>query len=65
MSNVIEEVQKEVARIRDMITTTKALLPNGRGNFVVYDTVIALAEKAIREQDTVTLVAMLPELRNC
>lgn len=63
MSDISQEVQKEVSRIQDMISTTKALLPNGRGNFVIYEMMIAKAEKAVREQDTTTLVQLLPELR--
>ena len=63
MSDIITEVQKEVSRIRDMISTTKALLPNGQANFVVYEMMLEQAEKAIREQDAVMLVRLLPELR--
>ena len=63
MSDISQEVQKEVTRIKDMISTTKALLPNGRGNFAVYEILIDRAEKAVREQDVATLVKLLPELR--
>jgi len=63
MSDISQEVQKEVARIRDTISTTKALLPNGQGNFAIYEIMIAKAEKAVREQDAATLVRLLPELR--
>ena len=63
MSDISQEVQKEVARIRDMISTTKALLPNGRGNFVIYEMMLSQAEKAVREQDATALIRLLPELR--
>lgn len=42
--NIIEAVQKEVARI-------------------IYETATEQAERAIREQDAVALVQMLPELK--
>jgi DNA-directed RNA polymerase specialized sigma54-like protein len=63
MTDISQEVQKEVARIRDTISTIKALLPNGRGSFTVYEIMIAQAEKAVREQDAAALVRLLPELR--
>jgi hypothetical protein len=56
-------VQKEVARLRDMIATTKALMPGGNVNFIFYDLAIAEAERAVREQDTIALIKILPELR--
>ena len=58
-----EEVQKEVARLRNMITETKELLPNNQANFIFYDIAIAEAERAVREQDVVALVRILPELQ--
>lgn len=63
MSDISSEVQKEVARIREMIAETKALLPNGTANFIIYEMTIAEAERAVREQDAAALVKMLPELR--
>lgn len=63
MDDISTEVQKEVARIRDMISTTKALLPNGQGNFAIYEFILNRAEKAVREQDAAELVRVLPELR--
>ena len=63
MSDISSEVQKEVARIREMISETKALLPNGNVNFIIYEMTIAEAERAVREQDAVALVKMLPELQ--
>ena len=63
MSDISQEVQKEVSRIQDMISTTKALLPNGQCNFIFYEMLISQAEKAVREQDAVALVCLLPELR--
>jgi len=63
MSDISSEAQKEVARIRDMISTTKALLPNGNVSWAVYETVLEAAEKAIREQDGVVLVQILLELK--
>jgi hypothetical protein len=63
MSDIIEEIQKEVIRINNMINTTKALFPNGNVNFTIYEMTIERAEKAIREQDVVSLVQLLPELK--
>lgn len=63
MSDISSEVQIEVARLRETIATTKALIPNGRANFIFYDLAIAEAERAVREQDTVALCRILPELR--
>ena len=61
--SLIEQVQNEVTRIREMITTTQTLIPNGRCNFWIYEAVLRSAEKAIREQDTVQLINLLSELK--
>lgn len=63
MTDISQEVQKEVTRIRDMISTTKALLPSNQGNFAIYEMMIAQAEKAVRDQDTAALVQLLPKLQ--
>ena len=63
MSDLPSEIQKEVARLRDTIATTKALLPNGQGYFGFYELYIDAAEKAVREHDTVAMVRLLPELQ--
>jgi len=63
MSDISSEVQKEVARIREMIAITRALMPDRQVNFIFYDMVIETAERAVREQDAVTLCRILPELR--
>ena len=65
MENVIEAVQKETIRIREMISETKALLPHIKGNFVLYEMLLQQADKAILEQDTVALIKLLPELKKC
>ena len=64
MSDISSAVQKEVARLRETIATTKALLPNSRANFIFYDMAITEAERAVREQDTVALVKILPGLQS-
>ena len=64
MPDISSEVQKEVNRIREMIAKTKALLPNGNVNFYFYELIITEAEKAIREQDVVALIRLLPELKS-
>lgn len=65
MSDIIQETQKEVARIRDTISTTKALLPQSKEvSFLMYEMMIEKAEKAIREHDTTTMVKLLPELQS-
>jgi len=63
MSDISSEVQKQVARIRGMMNTIKVFLPDSNVNFIVYDSVIARAEKAVREQDAVALCRILPILR--
>jgi hypothetical protein len=63
MADLISEVQKEVARIREMITVTKEFFPNGNMNFFIYEEVLRRAEMAVMEQDTVSLIQILPELR--
>ena len=59
-----EEVQNEVKRVREMIAETKALLPRTHVNFGIFEVTLYDAEKAVREQDTVALVRLLPELKN-
>ena len=59
-----KQVQDEVARLRNMIAETKALLPGGNVNWAAYEFAIAAAEKAVREQDAATLARLLPELRS-
>jgi len=61
--NISSAVQNEVERIRKMITETKALLPNGNVNFSFYELTLAEADRAVREQDAVALVRILPELK--
>lgn len=63
MPDIGKELQKEVARINDMISTTKALLPNGNVNFAICEMVIERAEEAIREQDVIAMVRLLPQLK--
>lgn len=63
VQDISSAVQSEVARLRDMISTTKALLPNGNVNFIMYEMAINRAEKAVREGDATALVRMLPELQ--
>lgn len=63
MSDISSAVQNEVKRIRDMIAETKALLPNGNVNFAFYELTLSEADKAVREQDVVALVRLLPVLQ--
>lgn len=58
------EVQTQVTRIRDLISTTKQLMPDANVNFVVYEMHIEAAEQAVREQDAVALVQLLPILKS-
>ena len=55
-------VQIEVARIREMITITQTLLPNDNVNFMMYEMTLDAADRAVREQDVVALIKLLPEL---
>jgi hypothetical protein len=64
MNDISSAVQKEVARLRDMIATTNALIPNGSASFIFYEMAIAEAERAVREQDAVALIKILSELRD-
>jgi len=61
--DLMEAVQQEVTRIRALITTSEALLPQGRGNFAIYEMILKEADRAVREQDAVVLAKMLPELK--
>lgn len=63
MIDLIEATQIEVARLRDMIATTKALFPKANVNFTFYEVVIKEADLAIREQDATTLCKMLPAMK--
>ena len=62
--DISSAVQAEVARLRDMISATKALLPDGKVNFIAYEMAIQQAERAVREQDATSLCRFLPELRS-
>lgn len=63
MENISEAVQKEVARIRGTLAETKMLFPNRSVNFIIYEMVLAQADKAVREQDAAILVKLLPQLK--
>ena len=63
MKSLPEQIQGEVARLRETIAETKRLLPNGNVNWVFYDAAIAAAEKAVREQDAVAMIELLPHLK--
>jgi hypothetical protein len=58
-----EAIQNEVARLRETMAETKRLLPDARVSWVFYHGIINAAEKAVREQDTVTMIQLLPELK--
>ena len=58
-----QAVQNEVARLRETIAETKRLLPNAKTVWVFYEAAIAKAERAVREQDTVAMLRILPELK--
>lgn len=61
--DLIQSVQDEVARLREMIAETKALFPDANVNFIVYEIAIREAEQAVKYQDTVALARMLPALK--
>ena len=58
-----EKIQDHVAELRDTISYAKAACKNVAVNFVMYETLIAEAEKAVREQDTAAMLRLLPELQ--
>jgi hypothetical protein len=58
-----ESVQAEVARLRETMAETKRMLPNARVSWMFYEAAIAEAERAVREQDVVALIRILPELQ--
>jgi hypothetical protein len=64
MMNLPGEVQQEVARMRNMIAEMKTLLPDANVSFIAYEMMIAEAERAVREQDTVALIRILQELQD-
>ena len=59
-----EAVQKEVARIRERIAITKQYLPNGNVAWGMYEAILNEADRAVREQDAVEMVRLLPELES-
>lgn len=61
--DISSEIQKEVARLRETIATTKALFPDRKVNFMMYELLISQAEKAVREQDAAELCKMLYQLK--
>jgi hypothetical protein len=62
-AEMAKAIQNEVARLRETIAETKRLLPDAETNWFFYDTMIALAERAVREQDAVAMLRILPELQ--
>ena len=63
MPDLLSAVQNEVKRIREIITKTKTLLPKANVSFYFYELILTEADKAIRDQDTTTLIRLLPELK--
>lgn len=61
--DISSAVQNEVCRIREMITDTKSLFPTRNINFSFYEMILREADRAVREQDIVALVKILPELQ--
>ena len=57
-----EKIQNEVARLRSRIEETKRLFPDNYVSFIVYEMLITESERAVREQDTVAMIRLLPEL---
>ena len=64
MKSLPEQIQDEVARLRETIAETKRLLPLSLISWVFYDAAISEAERAVREQDTVAMIKILPELKS-
>ena len=64
MKSLPEQIQDEVARLRETMAETKRLLPNGSISWVFYEAAISEAERALREQDTVAMIRILPELKS-
>jgi hypothetical protein len=62
-AEMAKAIQHEVVRLRETIAETKRLLPDAETNWFFYDTMIALAERAVREQDAVAMLRILPELQ--
>ena len=61
--DISNAIQNEVTRIRNMISETKTLFPDANINFAIYEMTLASADKAVREQDAVALIKILPELK--
>lgn len=63
MTTIIEEVQAEVDRIKGRIRRAVETFPEARVEFLFLRSYIREAETAIREQDAVKLVRILPVIR--
>jgi len=64
MKSLPEQIQDEVARLRETIAETKRLFQLSLISWVFYDAAISEAERAVREQDTVAMIKILPELKS-
>jgi hypothetical protein len=62
-AEMAKAIQHEVVRLRETIAETKRLLPDANTNWFFYDTMIALSERAVREQDAAAMLRILPELQ--
>lgn len=61
-NNILNEVQDEVTRIRNMIAETNICVPNSNINWCIYILTLKDADRAIREHDTISLIKLLPKL---
>ena len=58
-----EQIQNEITRLETMIAETNAMPLGNRVNWIAYEMVIREAKRAVREQDTVAMLRILPELQ--
>lgn len=65
MSNLIEAIQKECARVRDCIPHYEELGPAGAFGAAVLKECVTEGEASIASGDAVRMVEALDKLRNC
>lgn len=63
--NLIEGIQAELDRVRELIRVYKTLGPAASFAIMMHEQAILLAEKAIADQDTVAMVRAFKTLQGC
>jgi len=64
MANLIEGIQQEQNRVRELLKEYEAI-PQGAFGAVMLRQVIAKADKAVASGDVIEMLAVLNELKKC